>query len=98
VVFGNSGQRSSYLSYVPGCGEKDCRRTEETYGKLQTGENKRDVFCTLFILLIDVPACGFLLQLKPVLSHYHVSEQETFMSLEAAGFQLIVFLEFWCSD
>lgn len=79
MVFGNSGQRPSYLSHLPGCGEKDSRRTEETHGKLQAGENKGDVFCTRFSLLIDVPAHGFVLQLKPFLSHYHVSEQETFI-------------------
>lgn len=42
MVFRDSGQRPSYLSNMPGCGEKDCRRTEETHGKLQEGKNTRD--------------------------------------------------------
>lgn len=48
MVFGNSGQRPSYLSNMPGCGEKDCRRAEETYGKLQAGKNTRAEQCVLY--------------------------------------------------
>jgi len=48
MVFGNSGQRPSYLSNMPGCGKKDYRRTEETYVKLQAGKNTRDDQCVLY--------------------------------------------------
>lgn len=41
MVFGDSGQRPRDLSNMPGCGEKDCGRTEETHGKLQEGKSTR---------------------------------------------------------
>lgn len=42
MVSRDSEQRPSYLSHLPGCGEEDCRRAEETYAELQEGENTRD--------------------------------------------------------
>lgn len=42
MVAGDPGQRPSYVSNVPGRGEKDCRRTEETYAELQAGKSARN--------------------------------------------------------